>query len=96
MNKEILLEKLKAVKDPEIGIDIVTLGLIRDIKIKEGEIKSVHALMTLTTPFCPFANDIIAEVEDVLAQCGFEEVAVDLTFDPPWEPSEELRLQLGV
>lgn len=99
MEKEIL-EKLKEVKDPELGIDIVTLGLVRDVSIddpeKKGGIKGVEVLMTLTTPFCPFADDLIGNVEDALTKMGYEDARVELTFDPPWEPSEELRMQFGI
>jgi len=85
-------EKLKEVKDPELGIDIVELGLIRDVKIDDG----VEVLMTLTSPLCPFADKIIKDVEDKLEELGFENGRVELTFDPPWEPSEELRVSLGI
>jgi len=98
MNKEIL-EKLKEVKDPELGIDIVTLGLVRDIAIddeKEAGMKGAEVLMTLTTPFCPFADDLIGEVENTLEGLGYENARVELTFEPPWEPSEELKMQLGL
>ncbi|MFC1615031.1 metal-sulfur cluster assembly factor [Patescibacteria group bacterium] len=97
ITKEQIKEKLKEVKDPELGIDIVTLGLIRDVKVsEEGDVITAEVLMTLTTPLCPFANDIILSVENKLEEMGITEPKVDLTFDPPWEASEELRMQLGV
>jgi len=99
MDKEQIKEKLKEVKDPELGIDIVTLGLVRDISIDDESktgVSGVEVLMTLTTPFCPFAEDLIAEVENSLEAMGFENARVELTFEPPWEPSEELRMQLGI
>lgn len=96
MNKQEIYKKLESVKDPEIGIDIVSLGLIRELELAEEPIKKAHVLMTLTTPFCPFANDLIQEVEDTLEKAGFEDVAVELTFEPPWEPPAELRAQLGL
>lgn len=98
MNEKIF-EKLKGVKDPELGIDIVTLGLIRNVSeddVGEKGVTGVEVLMTLTTPFCPFADDLITEVENTLEAMGFEDARVELTFDPPWEPSEELRASLGV
>jgi metal-sulfur cluster biosynthetic enzyme len=90
-----IIEKLKLVKDPEIGIDIWTLGLIYKITIDE---EGVEILMTLTTPFCPFADDLIADVEKKVGELGYEEgdVRVELTFEPAWEPSEEVRMMLGV
>jgi len=96
MTKEEIYKKLENVKDPEIGLNIVSLGLIRELTLEEEPLKKAHVLMTLTTPFCPFANDLIQEVEDTLEKEGFEDVAVELTFDPPWEPPAELRAQLGL
>ena len=97
ITKEQITEKLKDVKDPELGIDIVTLGLIRDVKAsEEGGVVIAEVLMTLTTPLCPFANDIILAVENKLEEIGITEPKVDLTFDPPWEASEELRAQFGI
>lgn len=96
MNKDDIYKKLESVKDPEIGLDIVSLGLIRELNLEQEPLKKAHVLMTLTTPFCPFANDLIQQVEDTLEKEGFEDVAVELTFDPPWEPPAELRAQLGL
>lgn len=99
-----VIEKLKEVKDPEIGIDIYTLGLIYKITIdKDG----VEVLMTLTTPLCPFANELVTEVEKKLLELYKQDLPrrneadggyarVEITFDPPWEPSEQLRTILGV
>jgi metal-sulfur cluster biosynthetic enzyme len=90
-----IIEKLKLVKDPEIGIDIWTLGLIYKITIDE---EGVEILMTLTTPFCPFADELIADVEKKVGELGYAEgdVRVELTFEPAWEPSQEVRMMLGV
>lgn len=90
-----IIEKLKLVKDPEIGIDIYTLGLI--YKITQDE-DGVEILMTLTTPFCPFANELIADVEKKVGTLGYAEggVRVEITFDPAWEANEEVRMMLGV
>ncbi|MEK7614067.1 MAG: metal-sulfur cluster assembly factor [Patescibacteria group bacterium] len=93
LTREQIIETLKTVKDPEIGIDLWTLGLIRDIKIEKGE---VDILMTLTSPFCPFGNEIVLSVEEAVKKLGAEEVRVDITFEPPWQPSDELRMMLGV
>lgn len=90
-----IIEKLKLVKDPEIGLDVWTLGLIYKITIDE---EGVEILMTLTTPFCPFADELIADVEKKVGELGYAEgdVRVELTFEPAWEPSEEVRMMLGV
>lgn len=93
ITKEIVLEKLKEVKDPELGIDIVTLGLVYDVKFDED---GIEVLMTMTTPFCPFADDIIADVEKKVISLKSGEAKVEITFDPPWEPPKELRDKLGI
>lgn len=90
-----IIDKLKLVKDPEIEIDIWTLGLIYKITLEDD---GVEILMTLTTPFCPFADDLIAEVEKKVGELGYNEgeVRVELTFDPVWEPSDEVKMLLGI
>lgn len=95
ITKENIIDKLKLVKDPELGIDVWTLGLIYKITLEED---GVEILMTLTTPFCPFANDLIADIEKNVGSLGYAEgdVRVELTFEPAWEPSEEVRMMLGV
>ena len=93
INKKDVIEKLREVKDPELGIDIYTLGLIYKITINE---EGIEVIMTLTTPLCPFANELVIAVEEKLTELSSEDVRVEFTFDPPWEPSEELRIMLGV
>lgn len=92
ITKEQIIEKLKTVKDPEIGIDIWTLGLVYDIKADEGKI---DVTMTLTSPFCPFADEIVANTERALAPLA-PEAHVAITFEPPWRPSESLKAMLGL
>ena len=92
--KEQIIDKIKQVKDPEMGIDIYTLGLIYDINLKEeGTIKII---MTLTTPFCPYGDQIVQEVENKVLELKSGEVQVDLTFEPSWKAPEGLREMLGV
>ncbi len=90
--KDQVVEALKRVKDPELDMDIHSLGLIYDIKIGED---GVDILMTLTTPFCPYGNEIIESVEKEVGKLG-QEVRVDITFELEWQPTEELRLVLGI
>jgi len=94
--KEKALEALKEVVDPEIGASIVDLGLIYDLKIDENKVK---VLMTLTSIGCPLGGFLIREVESKLKEAGFENVEINLTFNPPWTPermSKELRKRLGI
>ncbi len=95
MIKELdIIKKLKEVQDPELGIDIYTLGLIYKITTND---EGIEVLMTLTSPLCPFANDIVVAVEEKLRELGNDiDIKVEITFDPQWEPSDELRLLLGV
>ncbi|MEK7118486.1 MAG: metal-sulfur cluster assembly factor [Patescibacteria group bacterium] len=90
--KEQIIEALKTVVDPEIHTDIYTLGLIYSIKIGDD---GIDILMTLTTPFCPYGDEIIRKVEGALKKFGVE-VRVDLTFKPEWKPNEETRIALGL
>ena len=86
---------LKGVVDPEIGIDIVTLELIYDINASEEG--KVDIKMTFTTPMCPYGPMLLEEIKAKVSQInGVKEVNVDVTFDPPWQPSEQLRATLGV
>jgi len=83
--KPAIIEVLKTVYDPEIPVDIWELGLIYDIKVFDD--KSVGIKMTLTSPMCPVADSLPAEVERKVAGVdGVNGVNLDLVFDPPWEP----------
>lgn len=93
LTREQIIEALKTVKDPEVGIDLWTLGLIYDIRIGDD---GVDITMTLTSPFCPFGNEIVLSVEEAIQKLGVEEVRVDVTFEPAWQPSNELRTMLGI
>ena len=100
LTKEAVLEKLKPVVDPEMGIGIVDLGLVYDVVI-EREGKSVAVQMTLTTPMCPYGPMLVGQVRDLLgAISGVEEYRVDLVWDPPWDPrtmaSDEAKDQLMI
>lgn len=94
ISKEIIIAEFKTIFDPEINLDIWTMGLIYTIDIK-NEIE-VDILMTYTTPMCPFGADIKRQVEEKLNDLGFKTVTIEVTFNPPWKPSEELRLMLGI
>lgn len=87
-----VIEVLKKVDDPELGLDIWSLGLVYDLHVHE---KKVTVVMTLTTPFCPFGPQIISEVKERLEEQGYVPVSVDVVFDPPWQPSDELREMMG-
>ena len=89
------MEALKKVHDPELGVNIVDLGLIYDISVKDND---VHVKMTLTTPGCPLYMVFLKEVERAIKELGANKVEIELVFDPPWTPermSKELRKRFG-
>ncbi len=96
--KERVIETLKSIYDPEIPVDIYELGLIYDVEISEDS--DALVTMTLTTPNCPVAESMPAEVElRVLSVPGIRDAEVKLVWDPPWDPSkmsDEARLELGM
>lgn len=85
---------LETILDPELGIDIWTMGLIYDMRIKSD--KEIDILMTFTTPVCPYGPALKGEVEDNLRALGFETIRTEMTFDPPWRPPPGLRAALGL
>ena len=100
VSEEEIRNALTGVKDPELGLDIVTLGLVRGISV-DADGGGAEIVMTLTSPFCPFANELIESVEEaagkLFAGAGKDAfIRVEISFDPPWEPPEEIRAMLGV
>lgn len=87
---------LSNVIDPELGIDIISLGLVYRIDIDGSR---VGILMTLTVPGCPMSASIKSDVESMLRSLTWiKEVHVELTFDPPWTPDRlnaQARVLLG-
>lgn len=90
-------DALRTVFDPEIPVNIVELGLVYNIEVKENN--NIQVTMTLTAPACPVAGEVMFEVEQKVKSVeGVGDVHVHLTFDPPWNKemmSEEARLELG-
>ena len=88
---------LRKVKDPELNLDIVVLGLIYDIDIAD---QHVNARISLTSPFCPAASQIIDDAKAAIEGVeGIETANVELTFDPPWTPERIdplIRATLGI
>ncbi len=97
LTEEKIREALRDVIDYEIGLDVVSLGLIYNIEVDENN--NVKVLMTLTTPMCPLGPMILADVERKIKELGANEVEVELTFDPPWSPEmmdPEIRKAMGI
>jgi len=98
--EESIWEQLRTVRDPEIPVNIVDLGLIYSAQSTPAESgRRVEVRMSLTAPGCAMSDVIKAEVEHKLASLpGVSQVHVDVVFDPPWNPgmmSEAAKLQLG-
>lgn len=89
-------EQLKKVMDPELHIDIVSLGLIYNVVATSGHIK---VTMTLTTPGCPLAPIIDKMIHDALEPLGSKKITLKLVWEPAWAKdmmSEEAKLQLNM
>ncbi|MFP4624142.1 MAG: metal-sulfur cluster assembly factor [Gemmatimonadota bacterium] len=88
---------LRKVKDPELNLDIVVLGLIYDVDVTGDQ---AHVRMSLTTPMCPAADQIVSDAKrEVEALDGIEHAQIELTFDPPWSPEKMdplIRSSLGL
>ena len=93
-----LVAQLKTVFDPEIPVDIYELGLIYKVDVSDE--RDVLVEMTLTAPGCPVAGDMPGWVQDAIEKIdGVRACKVELTFDPPWDPSrmsDEAKLQLNM
>ncbi|MCC6608030.1 MAG: metal-sulfur cluster assembly factor [Anaerolineae bacterium] len=99
ITEELVLTAIKAVIDPELGLNIVDLGLIYSADI--GEDGRITITMTLTTPGCPLHASFAQEIERVLWQSipDLTGVSVELVWEPPWNPmmiSPEGRALLGI
>lgn len=97
ITRDLIIEKLCTVYDPEIPVNVWDLGLIYDIEFPKPSEVIIH--MTLTAPGCPIADEIVQEVHDVVLEVeGIAEATVNLVFEPAWTPdrmSEIAKLELG-
>jgi metal-sulfur cluster biosynthetic enzyme len=98
LTKEDVMEVLRNVLDPDIQMNIVDLGLVYEVAVRENN--SVYIQMTLTTPACPYGPALIENVKTMLLMLkGVKHVEVDMVFHPPWSTekmSEEAKLELGL
>ena len=96
VDQEIIRESLKGILDPELGLNIVDLGLIYDIEIQDGDVRVAFTLTAMGCPIGPMIGEQIQET--VMALPGVKNVNAELVFNPPWDPSlmnEDLREELG-
>ena len=94
--REEVVDALRAVEDPELGMDIVELGLLYDVEVEDS---NVHVLFSLTSMGCPVGPMIEEQIKEVVAAMpGVAQVESELTWDPPWTPermSEDAKFILG-
>ena len=96
--RELIIEEIKKIYDPELPVNIYELGLIYDIKVEND--KSAKIKMTLTTPNCPVAESLPKEVKDQAMQVEeIDDVDLQLVWDPPWTKdmmSDAAKLELNL
>ncbi|MBI2996635.1 MAG: metal-sulfur cluster assembly factor [Candidatus Melainabacteria bacterium] len=100
LTKEDIMQALKPIQDPELGVGIVDLGLIYNVEL-QNDGKKVFVEMTLTSPACPIGPQLMSLVHTKAAGLtGVEDAEVKLVWTPRWDPkamaSEEAKDQLGI
>ena len=94
--KDEVLQALRQVEDPELGMDIVELGLVYDVEVDDSTVKVVHSLTSMGCPAGPYIQEGVAEATRSVP--GVEDVQVELTWDPFWTPdrmSDDAKFILG-
>jgi metal-sulfur cluster biosynthetic enzyme len=94
--KDEVVDALRAVEDPELGMDIVELGLLYDVEVEGPKVKVIHTLTSMGCPVGPMIQQSIDEIAGSMP--GVEDVEVELTWDPPWTPekmSDDAKFILG-
>ncbi|MBI5046917.1 metal-sulfur cluster assembly factor [Candidatus Micrarchaeota archaeon] len=102
VTKNEILEKLTSVNDPELGMNIVDLGLVYEVDVrvkKENEFQKIFIKMTFTTPACPMINEMLHEIQAKLDEIKELDVELTVVFDPPWTPemmTDRAKIKLGI
>jgi metal-sulfur cluster biosynthetic enzyme len=92
-----VVEALRQVEDPELGMDIVDLGLLYDVEVNGPRVRVTHSLTSMGCPVGPMIQEDIHRVTSEIE--GVEDVDVELTWDPPWSPermSDDAKFILGI
>jgi metal-sulfur cluster biosynthetic enzyme len=96
VTRDDVIEALRSVEDPELGMDIVELGLLYDAEVQGPRVKVLYSLTSIGCPAGPLIQQNIEEV--VRSLPGVEDVETELTWDPPWTPdkmSDDAKFILG-
>lgn len=97
VDEKVIRKALRRVKDPELNLDVVVLGLVYEVGIEDDR---VHVLMSLTSPMCPAATQIVEEARMAVESVeGVNEAEIELTFEPQWSPERMdplIRSSLGI
>ena len=91
-----IVNALHTVEDPELGMDIVELGLLYDVEVEGPKVKVIHTLTSMGCPAGPMIQEDIVNVASAVE--GVEEVEIELTWEPPWTPermSDDAKFILG-
>ncbi|HZC29850.1 MAG TPA: metal-sulfur cluster assembly factor [Gaiellaceae bacterium] len=94
--KDEVVEALRQVEDPELGMDIVELGLLYDVEVDGPKVKVIHTLTSMGCPVGPMIQENVDQI--VRSMPEVEDVEVELTWDPPWSPekmSDDAKFILG-
>ena len=94
--REDVVEALRQVEDPELGMDIVELGLLYDVEVEGPKVKVIHSLTSMGCPAGPMIQEDISRTAREVP--GVEDVEIELTWDPPWTPdrmSDDAKFILG-
>jgi metal-sulfur cluster biosynthetic enzyme len=94
--REEIIDALRVVEDPELGMDIVELGLLYDVEVADAKVKVTYSLTSMGCPVGPMIEQEIRET--VASMQGVEETEAELTWDPPWSPdkmSDDAKFMLG-
>ena len=84
LDVDAIRDSLRQVKDPELGLSIMDLGLVYDVKVDKGD---VHVRMTLTSPGCPAGGQIMSDAQAAVQQLdGVGNVEIELVWEPMWTP----------
>ncbi len=98
LQEDVVRENLRTVVDPELGLSIVDLGLIYDIKVDDS---NVLVKMTLTSPACPLGAVIQSQAHAAVQKLPWvKDIKIELVWSPRWDPrtmsSEEVQMELGI